>query len=164
MGSSLPNPLASSPEVISAFRGPHRFLSNFYKTPVLYEGVEYPSAEHAYQAAKTLDLQKRRSILTTVDKISKLERPTTPGEAKNWGYAVHLREGWESVKIQVMEEVLWSKFQIEPMRSMLLETGNTELIEGNTWGDTFWGTVDGEGRNLLGKLLMKIRNRLRGIQ
>jgi predicted NAD-dependent protein-ADP-ribosyltransferase YbiA (DUF1768 family) len=46
------------------------------------------------------------------------------------------------------------------MREMLLLTGDCELVEGNTWGDKFWGVCDGEGENHLGKLLMKIRAEL----
>jgi predicted NAD-dependent protein-ADP-ribosyltransferase YbiA (DUF1768 family) len=41
---------------------------------------------------------------------------------------------------------------------MLIDTGNEELCEFNTWGDTFYGVCNGVGKNILGKLLMEIRD------
>jgi len=64
--------------------------------------------------------------------------------------------------MQMMEELLRLKFESPELRKLLLETGEHELIEGNNWGDRFWGVVDGVGDNHLGKLLMKIRAELRG--
>ena len=43
----------------------------------------------------------------------------------------------------------------------LLETGNQELVEGNTWGDIFWGVCNGKGQNWLGKILMMVRDEIR---
>ena len=48
--------------VINDFHNEYFFLSNFYSHPVVFEGVTYPSNEHAYQAAKTLDLEKRKEF------------------------------------------------------------------------------------------------------
>ena len=53
------------------------------------------------------------------------------------------------------------KFNIPELKQKLLETGNTELVEGNTWGDTFWGVYNVEGENILGRLLMKVREELK---
>src|SRR6185369_8674281 len=44
---------------ILEFQGDNRFLSNFFPAEVIYEGITYPTAEHAYQAAKTLDPEQR---------------------------------------------------------------------------------------------------------
>ena len=66
------------------------------------------------------------------------------------------------IRVDVMRQLLEQKFEQEPYRSLLLETGHIYLIEGNTWGDTFWG-VDletGEGTNVLGNLIMEIRRAL----
>lgn len=140
---------------ITSFTGEFRFLSNFYLHPVEYEGAVCKSAEHAYQAAKTLDPLEKETV----------RRLQKPGQAKRAGRLLTLRKDWDEVKLQVMEEILRRKFSTEPLRSWLLETGDAELIEGNTWGDLFWGAVrrDGrwEGRNYLGKLLMFIREELR---
>jgi ribA/ribD-fused uncharacterized protein len=140
---------------IASFKGKYRFLSNFYDAPTWYEGVLYPTSEHAFQAAKTLDPEER-------ERIRKLE---TPGKAKRAGRALKLRDDWEDVKLRVMYEVCLAKFLREPLRSKLLDTGDAELIEGNYWHDTFWGACVcedcPEGRNELGKTLMVVRKDLR---
>ena len=62
---------------------------------------------------------------------------------------------------RIQEDLLWIKFSIPELRTKLLETDDAELIEGNTWGDTYWGTCSGIGQNHLGKLLMKTRFKIR---
>lgn len=63
----------------------------------------------------------------------------------------------------VMRDLLQQKFSNGILREQLLATGDQELIEGNTWGDTFWGVCNGEGQNVLGKMLMNIREELRNV-
>lgn len=141
-------------EAITQFRDQYRFLSNFYMVAVEYEGIRYPSVEHAYQAAKTLDGHERRWVATLA----------TPGVAKRVGRTLSLRADWETIKIDVMRTLLAEKFcpRINPVLVALLErTGGADLIEGNTWGDTFWGVCNGVGENWLGKLLMERREALR---
>jgi ribA/ribD-fused uncharacterized protein len=136
-------------ETISVFRGEYEFLSNFYGCKVVFEGVCYHSAEHAYQAAKSTSPEVRAKV-AAID---------YPGDAKKLGRRIQLRPDWEDIKLEVMEEILFYKFAAPALRAKLLNTGNKELIEGNTWGDTFWGVCGGKGQNHLGKLLMKIRER-----
>lgn len=133
------------------FRGNYAFLSNFAKVPVLYQGKVYPTVEHAFQAAKTLD-EKERELIRSCK---------TPTEAKRIGRKVHLRSDWEGIKLSVMEELIRIKFQNPEFKEKLLKTGNTELVEDNTWNDTFWGVCNGIGKNYLGKILMKIREEIR---
>lgn len=84
------------------------------------------------------------------------------GEYAFLGQRVTLRGDWEDIKVSVMEDVVRLKFAHHPdLRDKLLATGKAKLIEGNNWGDTFWGMVDGRGRNELGKILMRRRERLR---
>ncbi len=110
----------------------------------------YPSTENAYQAAKTRDMELRIPFLTC-----------SPGKAKRLGRKLELRSDWEDVKIDVMYMVCKDKFQTHlSLRQKLKDTRGRYLIEGNNWGDTFWGVCDGEGRNELGKVLMKIRKEL----
>jgi len=140
--------------MINQFKDQYGFLSNFHMSEVVYEGISYPSAEHAYQAAKSLSETERRFI-------GKLE---TPRKAKSAGKKIKLRSDWKLIKDQVMEEIVRAKFaQHKNLRISLLKTGTTKLIEGNTWGDLYWGAdlSTGEGRNQLGKILMQIRNELR---
>jgi N-glycosidase YbiA len=137
---------------IDKFDGGYRFLSNFYMHPVKLDGVIYPSSEHGYQAAKTLDPAQREIIRTC----------STPGQAKRAGKKVSLRPDWESVKLQVMEDLVRQKFNSPGLKELLLSTNNDELVEGNAWGDTYWGVCNGRGQNHLGKILMKVRQELRG--
>jgi len=136
--------------MINKFTGRFDFLSNFYLHKVDFEGVTYPSSEHAYQAAKTLDKSLRLGIANL----------PTPGKAKKAGKNLELREDWEDVKVDIMREILVTKFQDPELQTKLLDTGYHELIEGNTWGDRFWGVCEGTGQNHLGKLLMSIRQNI----
>ncbi len=86
---------------------------------------------------------------------------TTPGQAKRAGLRLRLRFDWPAIKLGVMSTGLDAKFQIPELRDKLLATGNAELVEGNSWNDTYWGMCRGVGDNHLGKLLMKIRAELK---
>ena len=138
--------------VIGPFQGECRWLSNFWPALVKLDGQLYPTVEHAYVAAKTTDRIIRSVIQTTA----------SPGEVKRLGRQFDLREDWHDIKLQVMEDLLWQKFQEPELKEKLLATGDEEIIEINTWNDTFWGQCKGKGQNNLGKLLMKIREALRG--
>ena len=137
-------------KVINRFSGDYAFLSNFAECKVFYNGLKFPSVEHAFQAAKSIDIKEQEIF-------AKLELPR---DAKRLGRQIHLRKDWEIVKVGVMEDLLRQKFNQEPFKELLLRTKDYELIEGNTWNDRFWGVCKGAGRNMLGELLMKIRNEL----
>lgn len=138
-------------KTIDSFSGQHRFLSNFWFVTVIYEGHSYRTVEHAFQAAKTFDEEARRRI----------RNEASPAGAKRRGKAVELRPDWESIKVDIMRSLLVQKFGTEPLKSKLLKTGSAKLIEGNWWGDRFWGVCEGKGENHLGRLLMEIREELR---
>ena len=135
---------------ITSFRGEHAFLSNFHERTFAFAGELWPSAEHAFQAFKTLDPLARIEIAEAA----------TPGQAKRLGRRAELRSDWEIAKRSVMQQVLVAKFSLPDLRAALLATGDARLVEGNTWGDTYWGVCRGEGRNELGKLLMRIREHI----
>jgi ribA/ribD-fused uncharacterized protein len=138
--------------VITRFSGDYAFLSNFWHEWVEYDGIAFPTAEHAFQAAKSLDPNVRHRVATA----------SSPGEAKREGRRLTLRADWEAVKIPVMASILTVKFKKDSdLAALLLETGRHMLVEGNTWGDRFWGQVDGAGQNWLGRLLMLQRATLR---
>jgi len=139
-------------KVINSFVDSYGFLSNFFPTPAFYDGINYPSVEHAYMAAKTLDVKERESIWLCV----------TPGQAKRLGQKVTLRSDWDLVKVPIMHQIVINKFmQNDKIRKELFHTGDKQLEEGNTWGDTFWGVCDGVGENHLGAILMNVREELR---
>lgn len=134
-------------KAITSFTESYRFLSNFYLCPVQDDrGQEYPSVEHAYQASKTLD-PVERSWFTT----------GSAAEAKKKGRRITLRPDWDVVKLSVMENLLRQKFAEPSLAAALRATEPSELIEGNWWGDTYWGVCRGQGQNHLGRLLMQIR-------
>lgn len=138
-------------QVIDSFRGENRWLSNFHECEIIYEGISYPTTEHAYQAAKSLDKNVRRAIAA----LPKARH------AMHIGRALRVRGDWEQIKFAVMKEVNLYKFYNHPqLKEKLLATGNDELIEGNNWGDKIWGMCDGEGENNLGKILMEIRHEI----
>lgn len=88
-----------------------------------------------------------------------------PVQAKRLGRKVKLRDDWEEVKLDIMTEVVSQKFLQHPhLIEMLLQTGDEELVEGNKWGDRFWGVCKGKSENHLGKILMKIRDAYKSIQ
>jgi hypothetical protein len=134
---------------INKFQGRYRWLSNFWSCFVTLDGVEYPSVENAYMAAKTLDFEERKQF-----------EGVFPGEAKRLGRELELRDGWDAMKLDVMEKLLRQKFAHgTELAQRLIATHPAILIEGNDWGDEFWGVNNktGVGENHLGKLLMKIR-------
>jgi ribA/ribD-fused uncharacterized protein len=140
--------------MISSFRDEYFFLSNFYPVEIKLDGIVYPNAEAAFQAQKTLDDEERR-------KFSMLKNPV---QAKRLGRKVKLRDDWEEVKLDIMTEIVSQKFLQHPhLIEMLLQTGDEELVEGNKWGDRFWGVCKGKGENHLGKILMKIRDAYKSI-
>ena len=137
-------------KIIQAFNGIFRWLSNFSSVNVVLDGITYPSVENAYQAAKTLNLQQRAWFLAC-----------SPLKAKQLGKAVELREDWLDVRLDVMADLCQQKYEQEPYRRMLLNTGDAEIQEGNYWNDTFWGICRGQGHNHLGLIIMQIRAKLR---
>lgn len=136
---------------ITSFRGSNKFLSNMYPALVDIDGELYPSAEHAFQAMKSLNKDDRIAIAVC----------RSAEEAKKAGRSVDLRKDWEDAKLDIMYSIVKAKFSNPALAHLLEQTGDAILIEGNTWGDTFWGVCDGEGDNNLGKILMRIREELK---
>ena len=141
--------------MINEFQGPYRFLSNFYPAQVVVDGLTFPTVEHAYQASKTGDPTLQMRIYVA----------ESPGEAKRLGRLASRRDlqDWPRRKEAVMAGLVRQKFDHPALAAKLLETGDHELLEGNKWGDTFWGVdlVTGLGDNRLGKILMEVRAELR---
>ncbi|QCQ57674.1 hypothetical protein KNV09_gp080 [Vibrio phage Athena] len=138
---------------INSFRGEHAFLSNMFEVVIEHDGITYPSSENMYQAFKTPERRERKLI-------AKLP----PNQSKNyWKFNVVKNLDFHYNKLDYMETCLRAKFANKHLAHLLLATGDAELIEGNWWGDGFWGVIEktGHGHNHLGKLLMKIREELR---
>lgn len=136
----------------TSFSGRWRFLSNFQESRIQLGELVFPTAEHAYQACKSLDPKDWQLILGCA----------SPGAAKKMGQRLHLRPNWDKIKLAVMAEIVAAKFDQNPdLKAQLLATGDSELVENNWWGDTFWGVCKGVGQNHLGKILMAYRDRQR---
>lgn len=134
---------------IGYFDGEHRWLSNFWPCRVEFEGAVYPSVENAYQAAK---FSPEARVMFVSCK---------PYVAKRLGRSMPARADWDAVKVDVMRAALAEKFAPgTDLATQLLATGDVDLVEGNTWGDTFWGVCNGKGHNHLGRLLMERRAQL----
>ena len=137
--------------MINSFSGQYRWLSNFWPAEVMFDSALYTSVEHAYQAAKTVDIAQREQIRLAA----------TAGIAKKLGRSVTMRPHWNEIKLNVMTKLVARKFaHHEYLRTKLLATGSEELVESNYWGDTYWGVCNNVGENNLGKILMAVRGML----
>jgi ribA/ribD-fused uncharacterized protein len=137
---------------ITEFSGPNRWLSNYAPAPVTDRaGRRYPTAEHAYQACKATTAADREAV----------RLGPTPGAAKRLTRRLPRRPDWDSIKLDTMTRILRIKFAPgSALAARLAATRGHELVEGNTWGDRYWGVCNGTGLNHLGRLLMRIRDEL----
>ncbi|HTI71469.1 MAG TPA: NADAR family protein [Candidatus Limnocylindria bacterium] len=128
-------------------------FSNFSPHPFTLKGVIWPTSEHYFQAQKFADLQHQEEI----------RKVASPMVAARMGRSRKrpLRSDWDVVKEDVMREALAAKFaQNLAIRSLLLATGDAELVE-HTANDRYWADGgDGTGRNRLGQLLMELRSQM----
>jgi ribA/ribD-fused uncharacterized protein len=134
---------------IDDFSAQFHWLSNFSPSPIDFEGDLYMTVENAFQAAKTTDHRARALI-----------RDCGPDEAKMRGMHVPLRESWDEMRVAVMESLLEAKFTIPALRSRLIATAPRVIVNRNVFGDTFWGICRGQGRNELGKAIMRVRDQV----
>lgn len=147
--------------IISWFFHEYRFLTNYHLQEISYRGKLYPSTEHAYQAMKAIHEFDHETIRLT----------KSAGMSKKVAMKIQLRPDWEEVKEGIMREVVWIKFNSnDELKQKLLDTGDSYLIEGTVWHDGIWGICikkdcqkckDQPGKNLLGKILMETRQKLR---
>lgn len=137
---------------------PYGCLSNLYKRVVVFEGENFQTSEHAYQAGKARKSQVRDWILAAPS-------PALVAMAAHGLYWWDIRSDWSKIKFDRMRDVLRAKFsQHEDLRDLLLLTGDARLVESATVDNPVnrtWGEVKGVGKNMLGKLLMEVRDELR---
>ena len=138
---------------------PYGAFSNLYRRAVSFEGREYPTAEHAYQAGKACKEEVREWILNAPS-------PALAAMAAHGLYTWDIVPNWSKIKFDRMRDVLRAKFaQHDDLRELLLSTGNTRLVEAGKTDNAVnrtWGEVNGKGKNMLGVLLMEVREELRG--
>lgn len=141
--------------VVKEFRGEYRFLSNYDTTPFEWRNHQFPSAEHAFAFAKTFCAENDEAVYWQAHIL----KAKSPGEAKKYGRQVQIDVAeWDANKVQWMREIVHAKFKTgEGLAGQLINTGAMMLVEGNDWGDTFWGRCNGKGFNTLGVVLMEER-------
>ena len=137
--------------------GKYGCFSNFFICPVEYDGMIFSNSEAAWQAQKCVIESTKKNFQTK-----------NPSQAKASGRRVKLRPDWEEVKYNLMVDVCYAKFTQNENLKKILETGDNELVENTTgWHDNIWGhcecskCIDKPYRNLLGKALMEVREKIK---
>jgi ribA/ribD-fused uncharacterized protein len=142
---------------IKGFDGEFSWLSNFSPVEIRTEsGIIFPTAEHAYQAYKFLDHNRRVEIANA----------HSPGRAKRLGRRPGMREDWDLVRDRYMLAIQRAKYRDPTLRKLLISTQDSEIVESNTWHDNYWGTCtcprcEGTGLNTLGRIIMQVRDEIR---
>jgi ribA/ribD-fused uncharacterized protein len=134
--------------------GEYGGFSNFSPHPIILKGKTWPTSEHYFQAQKFAgspdeeEVRQAKSPMIAARMGRSRKRP--------------LRRDWESVKDAIMHEAVLAKFtQHADLREILLGTGEAEIVE-HTANDAYWGDGgDGSGKNMLGLILMRVRQELR---
>ncbi len=129
-------------------------FSNFAPYPIMLDGKRWPTSEHYYQAQKYADPAVQEQIRQEKEPML----AARVGRDRRLG----IRSDWDSIRAEVMRRALRAKFTYHPeLAELLLSTGDALLVE-HTEHDDFWGDGgDGSGRNMLGKLLMVLREELK---
>lgn len=137
---------------------PYGAFSNLYRRTIEFEGEEFATSEHAYQAGKARKPEVRDWVLSAPS-------PALVAMAAHGLYYWDIAPGWSRMKFDRMRGVLRAKFtQHDDLKELLLATGDARLVESATVDNEvnrLWGEVNGEGRNMLGTLLMELREELR---
>ncbi len=132
----------------------HGFLSNFSRHGFTTLGNRYATSEHFFQSMKFRGTKHEKEVRIA----------SSPGESAKLGRdrSKPLRKDWENVKDDVMRHAVLSKFwENEDIGKKLLDTDDIILIE-HTNRDSYWGDGgNGSGRNMLGRVLMEVRNILK---
>jgi hypothetical protein len=139
---------------ILGFRGPTKWLSNFWPADIKYEGLVYCTNENAFQANKYPQADRIPFTMCTPQEAKQMgQKPMSEPRLKDW---------MSGLRDRVMLRINLEKYLAhEDLRNRLLATSNAYLAETNTWGDKYWGICGGDGENMLGRILMGIRSYLK---
>lgn len=138
---------------------PYGAFSNLYRREVVFEGETFATSEHAYQAGKP----RKKAVR---DWLMAAPSPSLLAMAAHGLYYWDVAPGWSMTKFDRMRDILRAKFeQHDDLRELLLSTGDARLVESATVDNEvnrLWGEVNGVGKNMLGVLLMEVREELQG--
>lgn len=136
---------------------PYGAFSNLFRREIVFEGERFATSEHAYQAGKARKPAVRTWLMAAPS-------PALLAMAAHGLYYWDVAPGWSKTKFDRMRAVLLAKFtQHEDLCNLLLSTGTARLIESASVDNPvnrLWGEVNGEGRNMLGEMLMELRSEL----
>lgn len=132
---------------------PYGFLNNYSEYKFFIYGKWFRWVEAAYQSQKTLIKEEQDVIWSE----------KSPKRVRDLGQVCSMRSDWDEVKVSIMKECVMAKFlQHSDLRKQLMNTGDEELVEDSPV-DAWWGCgKDGTGKNMLGKILMEVREELKG--
>lgn len=156
--------------MIEKFEGRWRFLSNFHPCKIEHQGITYPSVEHHYVAMKCNSSQYFNGNQYTVGDFREIIAKTVSAAVvKKMGQQMKVRSDWDEKKLDFMNWAVREKFKQEDLKELLLSTEDLPIIEGNFWHDVYWGQCScdkckGKGENHLGKILMKVRDEIKGVK
>jgi ribA/ribD-fused uncharacterized protein len=147
-------------DVINFYRvkDPYGCFSNFAPYPIEMEGVVWPTSEHWFQAQKFVGTSAESEMAAAI-----LAEPS-PMKAATLGRDTSKprRPDWQGLRDDLMRRAVRAKFaQHADIRQILLDTGDAAIVE-HTSNDDYWGDGgDGTGVNMLGKILVEVREELR---
>jgi len=140
-----------------SIHGPHGCFSNFSDHSFSFKGYTYKTSEHAFQSLKFEGTKFEKKVRQAASPLiaAKLGR----------NREFPLRKNWEQIKVQLMEDIVYAKFsQNQDLGELLVSTGNAKIVE-KSLNDDFWGDGgDGSGKNMLGIILMRVRERIKSEQ
>jgi ribA/ribD-fused uncharacterized protein len=138
---------------------PYGAFSNLFRCPIEFEGETFPTAEHAYQAGKPRKPAVKEWLMAAPS-------PALLAMAAHGLYYWDIAPGWSTTKFDRMKKVLRAKFtQHSDLQELLFATRDARLVESATVDNPvnrLWGEVSGQGKNMLGNLLMEVRAELAG--
>ncbi len=135
---------------------PHYSFTNFSPHGFELDGHYWPTSEHYFQAQK----------FSGTPYYDQVRLAKSPGEALKLAKQLdaYKTANWHQIKDDIMRKAVLRKFEMNPgIRAELLATGERLLVEDAGANDAYWGNgADGQGKNMLGKILMEVRDELRG--
>lgn len=142
--------------LIAGFAGDFSFLSNFYPCSVGMGEIVFPSVENAYQSYKYPEHLRHQFVDITAAEAKRLGKLAPNFNTKKWN----------KIKYDLMYQLNWTKYSNNPiLQEKLVMTEGCQLEERNNWHDVWWGTDEnGNGENNLGKILMRVREKLIAIR
>lgn len=137
--------------VLRGFFGRNAWLGNSYPAAFRIDGLTWKSVDHYVFAKRAIKESDRDAV----------REAETPIKARTVSKTMRWRPDWKEADVENVKAAVEAKFfQNVELGRKLIYTRDIELVHENRWGDKLWGVCEGEGENLLGKLLMEIREKL----